>query len=58
MGHYKRGILVNTRTLAEAVGLSLATVRRHIRDGKVDMGDLMSVVRYVAEVRIIGKGGR
>lgn len=33
--------------LAGVVGLNVQTVRRHVRGGRVDMGDLGSIVRYV-----------
>ena len=54
MGHYKRGVLVTTKSLSEATGLTEGVVRRHVNKGRVKMGELNSVVDYVSRVRLWG----
>ena len=57
MGKRKQRLVVPVWVLAESVGLNVQTVRRHVREGRVQCGDLWSVVRYVVESKKDGGMG-
>ena len=44
--------------IAEATGLSVHVVRRHRREGKLDMDDGLSVARYVVGYGLVKEAGK
>jgi len=56
MGGYRHGAIVTTETLAGATGFAHYLVRRHVKQGKVDIQSLVSVTRYIAFAKLMGYG--
>ena len=51
MGRGKHKTRVSLEDVAELVGLNVQTVRRHVREGKLNRDDLRSVVEYLTGVK-------
>ena len=47
MGHSKWHLKITIRVISETSGRCEETVRRHVRDGKLDLYSLNSIVRWI-----------
>lgn len=52
-----RRLRVTVPMIAEAIGRNYQVVNRHVKNGRIDMGDLVSISRYVMGNLLVPKKG-